>query len=338
MISIRPDPAHPRGGYAQLSLPEDQIAGDQTQVSVFDNYSERYLGDAGWQPTKVLFGPYTVDRSGGQAQLVIGPEIVNQIEEYANVKLIVGDSTQDISWPDEIVPAPGAAKIGGIMGASVQQAVVSGALKAKMPQPEPEAPTEPEVITDPAPLPFEEDDADVDPPKSGKTGMLVGLLVMVLLAAGVAYWFLNMDTTIPPEPVAAPIEPVAPVVQADPCSMDVLGGLDGFAAQADALRGCGASASADAALGLLERAATAGDSDALLLFGTIYDGQVSDSVIEDQIGLTFGDKPATAAEYYARAFAAGSQDAADRLAELCVRMGDMNDTLAQGAVADYCTQ
>ncbi|WP_227268348.1 flagellar basal body-associated FliL family protein [Roseobacter weihaiensis] len=337
MISIRPDPAHPRGGYAELSLSDESLAGETTQVAVFDNYSERYLGESGWQATKVMFGPYAVLRESGQVRVVIGPEIVNQIEEYANVKLLVGDTSQDVSWPDEIVPAPGAARIGGIMGAALKDAPVQGTLTAKMPEPEPE-PDAPDVVTDPEPM--DQTDAAVEEPAGSKTGMWIGLVAMVLLAAGIAYWFLNEAD---PTPVAAPAASVVtpdPVAEApaDPCGIDALQGLESFAAQATALRGCGSSASADAALGLVERAAAAGDAEALLLFGTVYDGQSTDPVIEDQIGLTFADVPATAAEYYARALEAGSQEAPDKLAALCARMAGMTDTLVKGAVADYCGQ
>ncbi len=334
MISISPDPAHPRGGYALLTLPDGDLAGETTQVAVFDNYSERYLGEAGWQPVKVLFGPYDVIREGGQARLVIGPEIVNQIEEYANVKLFVGTTEQDVSWPDDVVPAPGAAKIGGIMGTTLKDEAPKGTLTAKIPEPEPvPEPVQPENAVEPAAPASAEGPAG--PEKQGRGGTLIGLLVLVLIAAGVAYWFLAMDSV--PEPVAEPVVAPEPIADADnPCGIDALSAIDGFAAQSDALRGCAGNASADVALGLLERAAAAGEADALLLFGTVYDGQVNADVIEDQIGLTFDDVPATAAEYYARAVAAGSETAGEQLAALCDRMSTMDDTLAQGAVADYC--
>lgn len=343
MISVKPDPAHPRGGYAELSMSEASLAGDTTEVAVFDNYSERFLGESGWQPTKVLFGPYQILREGDVARLIIGPEIVNQIEEYANVKLLVGESESDVSWPDEVVPAPGAAKIGGIMGASLKEQAPKVGLQAKLPDPEPE----PEP--DPAPHDSDGEDTsnlsgtistgvdDADTPAKSKMGLFIGLFLLVLAAGGLAWWLLNAEDTPPTEPIAEPVvEPAPPVATADPCAIEQLSALSGFPAQAEALRGCAGQASADAALGLVERAAAAGDAGALALFGTVYDSAVTDAVIEEQIGLTFGDEPATAAEYYARAVAAGSTEAADNLAALCTRMAVMTDTLVQGAVADYC--
>ena len=332
MISVRPDPAHPRGGHAVLALAESAVAGETTQVAVYDNYSERYLGEAGWQPTKVLFGPYQITREGGEARLVIGPEIVNQIEEYANVRLEVGNTSHDVAWPDEVVPAPGAAKIGGILAAGAKDDTPKGTLTAQMPVDETPPKPEPTPLThEPIPEPEEE--------KRSKSGLMIGLLVLVALAAAGAYWFLSAEE---PEQIAEPepIEEPAPVVVTadDPCTAEALRALEGFDAQLTALRGCGSKASADAALGVVERAAASGSAEALTLFGTVYDGQASAAVIEEQIGLTFGDIPATAAEYYSRAVAAGSEDAATRLQDLCTRMADMTDTLARGAVADYCSQ
>lgn len=337
VISISPDPAHPRGGFALLSVPGDRVTGETTEVAVFDNYSERYLGEAGWQPVKVMFGPYTVERDGGQARLVIGPEIVNQIEEYANVRLMVGAVEANVSWPDDIVPAPGAARIGGIMSAGAAESAVKGTLAAQIPADEPEslAPSEPQ-----------DGDTEMEPQHreaaseagSDRRGVVIGLLVLLLAAAALAYWFLNMDGS----PVAQPIEPVAapaPVAEnapEDPCGLEILRELDGFAAQTEALRACGGAASADTALGLVERAAAAGNAEALDLFGTVYDGGVTATVIEEEIGLTFGDVPATAAEYYARAVEAGSDEAREKLTALCGRMATMTDTLARAAVADYC--
>ena len=331
MITISPDPAHPRGGHALVSLDADAVAGETTEVAVFDKYSERYLGDAGWQAARALFGPYQVRRDENQAYVVIGPEIVNQIEEYANLRLEVGAASGDISWPDTVVPAPGAARIGGIMPARADETQPEPALSARI---APEAAASPalELQTESE----EEPEPDQEPPAEEKAGSggarLAALLVMLVLAAAAAYWFITSDT--PQKTAAEPVETVSD----DPCSAVALRAIDGFAGQLDALRGCGARASADAALGMVERAAASGNAQALTIFGTIYDGAVTDADIEQTIGLTFGDVPATAAEYYARAVSAGATTAAEPLAALCARMSDMTDTLSRAAVTDYCDQ
>jgi hypothetical protein len=320
-------------------MPEAALSGETTEVAVYDNFSERFLGEAGWQATKVLFGPYEVRREGGAARVVIGPEIVNQIEEYANVKLMVGPLEQDIGWPDDVVPAPGAAKIGGIMGTALKEKTAKGTLTAKIPEaapaPEPEPAAAPKAPSPPPQAPVEKETAAVKP--GGKAGLVAGLVALALIAVGVAYWMMNRESAPEPAPVAV-VEPPLPVppLETNPCSLDALSALAGFAAQAEALASCAGEASADDALGLVERAAAADDPQALLLFGTVYDGAASAGPIEEIIGLTFGDVPATAAEYYARAVAAGSEEARVQLDALCERMAAMTDTLARGAVADFC--
>ncbi len=167
--------------------------------------------------------------------------------------------------------------------------------------------------------------------------MIVALLALLLPAGALAYWYFGKEDIVAVAPPDPPDPTPPPVETRDPCSMDALAALEGFATQADALRGCASDASADAALGLVEQAAAAGDPQALFLFGTIYDGGTTEAVIEEQIGLTFGDVPHTAAEYYSRAATAGSQAAVDRLETLCTRMATMTDTLTEGAYQDYCS-
>ncbi|WP_444429806.1 hypothetical protein ACTTAM_15995 [Rhodobacter capsulatus] len=41
----------------------------------------------------------------------------------------------------------------------------------------------------------------------------------------------------------------------------------------------------------VETAAQAGDAEALLLFGTLYDAAVTDPTVETQLGLSFADAP-----------------------------------------------
>lgn len=336
MITISPDPAHPRGGYALVSLDASDVPDEKTEVSVFDKYSERYLGDAGWQSARVLFGPYEVQRDGERAHIVIGPEIVNQIEEYANVRFEVGTAAGDVSWPDAVVPAPGAARIGGIMPARANEVPPEPALSARIP---PESAPSPalELQSESAGDPEESQTIETEETTRSGGARIAAILVLLVLIAVVAYWLVTSgedeQATAPspePEPVAAASD--------DPCSASALRGIDGFAGQLEALRGCGGKASADAALGIVERAAASGDGQALALFGTIYDGAVTDEDVEDTIGLTFGDVPATAAEYYARAVSAGADVAAEPLAALCARMSGMTDTLSRAAVTDYCGQ
>ncbi len=134
-VAILPDPEHPRGGFALLSL-LDGTAAETATVAIQNTFSGQFLGENGWQPTRAMFGPYPVRGSGDDARILIGPEIVNQLEEYTALRITVGEETAETSWPDDVVPAPGAASIGGIVTLTPRGADAPPVLKAKKPEPE----------------------------------------------------------------------------------------------------------------------------------------------------------------------------------------------------------
>lgn len=354
MIDVRPDPAHPRGGFAVLSFEADSVSGDSVSVEVFDLYNERYLGVAGWQPERHAFGPYPVDRSAGPARVVLGPEVVDKLEEFAAVRLTLGELSADVSWPDDIVHSPKAATSDSAIktGTGPAAAAPAAPIKMKEPEPEPAAPPS-EPVPEPAPeaeapepdVPENADENGGDAEEDGKSGMsslvLWGVALLIALGAA-AFFFLGGEEPVTEEPAPAPQEPAPPPVAArpDPCSADELTAAagQGFAVLGEALRGCGGSVSADTALGLVEGAVAEGDADALAFFGTLYDAGQTDPVIEEQIGLTLGDDPARAAEYYARARDAGSTEAEALLTGVCRTLLLRSDTLSVGAREDYCSQ
>ncbi len=344
MIDIRPDAAHPQGGYAVLVLPGDAVQGDSVPVSVRDNYGGRFLGENGFQATQVAFGPYAVERAGADARIVIGPEIVNQIEEYTPVRILVGDAAADVSWPDSVVPAPGAPAIGGIYRApgATGSALTGTQAPPVSPPPAPARP-DPEPAPAPVPAPPEATLApaqDTPAARAEKPArrlpMIVGLLALLAIGGAAAYLLL-MPEEVPTTPVAA-APPPPPPAPTEPCATETLDAAfgTGFAALSDLLRACTTQVSADDALRYVERAADAGDAAALALFGTLYDGERTDPAIETDIGLTFVDAPDRAASYYARAVEAGSDTAADYLHATCTRLEGLSDTLSQGAFADHC--
>ncbi|WP_425092550.1 hypothetical protein [Tropicimonas sp. S265A] len=359
MIDVRPDPAHPRGGYAVLSFDGASVPDESVSVDVFDLYNELYLGKAGWQPERHSFGPYPVDRSGGEAKVVLGPEVVDHLEEFATIRLTLGALSGDVSWPDDIVHSPKAATSDSAIKFGSGPAAPAVAAPIKLREPEPE--TEPEVATpsqaeeDAPAAPREEVLVTQDPKQTvaeedgdKKGGLSLPLIiggVAVVAAIIAALLFLMPEEDVPvaePEPAPAPIpepEPIPPVAAApDPCSDAELSAVasQGFAALGDALRGCGGSVSADVALGLVEGAVAEGDPAALAFFGTLYDSGQTDEIIENQIGLTLGDNPARAAEYYARAKDAGTAEADDLLAGVCRALLLRTDTLSISAREDHC--
>jgi len=203
----------------------------------------------------------------------------------------------------------------------------------------------------PEDAPEEETEAAVDdipePAPAWRRWIVPGVLTVLALAGVLAaLLLLPEDETAATEPGPAPeetaIAPPAflspePATPEDGCSRAALLGAGDFQAQAEAARACGEALAPDTWLGLVEDAAAQEDAAALLMFGMLYDAGWHDAAIEDAIGLSFGDDPAQAAEYYSRAAAAGSPAAPDRLAAVCAVLARGATTLQEAAHDDYCT-
>ncbi|WP_232829408.1 hypothetical protein [Tropicimonas sp. IMCC34043] len=322
-VTIRPDPSKPLGGYARIEL-DTGLDATEVTVAVRNVFSGQFLGEDGWQPTREAFGPYPVVAEGSGSQLTVGPEIVNQIEEYTAIELFLGDAKAQTSWPDDVVPAPGAARLGGISSVNTaRRAEPSQALRAPVREPE-----DPGIVVDPAPEPTAAPEPTVN---RSRTPMLIGGgLLLVLLAVVLGYLFLRPKDVPPPPPPPPPVP--------DVCSAEALATLSGgpFAAVQEVFATCGAKISADDALGLLESAAAAGDGAALTLFGKLYDSAATDPVVEQSIGLSFDAADARAAEYYSRAVAAGASEAAPLLSATCERLAGSSATLDRSAHEDFC--
>jgi hypothetical protein len=336
-IAIRPDPARPRGGFAVLAAPGAALPGDRVTVALQSTYTDKYLGGDGFQTEPAAFGPYPVERHGAEARVTVGPEIVNQLEEYAQLRITLGGMTATATWPDTVVPAPGAARLGGLVAPGDRAAVAAPPLVGVVPDPVPDP------APDPAPDPVGPDDPT---PTEAAPALRRGLwlaagLAVVMLAAGLALYLAGMFGP-PPEVAVAPapaIERAVTVAPApDPCATDAIAGLRGqpFADVAPRLRDCGAAVAPDAALLLLEDAAAAGEAGALLVFGRLYDGDALDADFETAIGLNFADAPALAADYYARARAAGASEAEALLRAVCARLAGLTDTPSQAAREAHC--
>ncbi len=366
-LTIHPDPGEPAGGYGFLELPDGSLGDGPVTVAVFESYGERWLGpsqgdgariqvgDPRWQSERHEFGPYAVHHHEGADWVRIGPEIVNKIEEYTPLRICVGPHAVETTWPDDLPPRVGAAVLGGIQSTARTAANEDGAqlvgqvVAVPEPQPEPQPEPEPEPASkqdqvDPVQPP--QQDAPEDAP--GRGWLIPLLIVLLLLGAGLAaYFYLQKDQPAAPEIAETPVvadEPAPPAVVEVPvsdlpdhCSLSGLRGISGgFKATEQAIRTCGDALSPDTVLQVVEDASEQNDPDALLLFGTLYDGAQVDQRIEQVIGLSFGHDAARAAEYYARAKAAGSQAATTRLTATCAQLAGSNQTLAKGAYDDFC--
>ena len=340
-LFVHPDPQEPAGGFAFLELPEGSLKDSHVTVAVFDAFGERWLatsdaqgarigiGDANWQSDQVEFGPYEVHRHDGAEWVRIGPEIVNKLEEYAPLRLVVAGQSHDVSWPDTIPPRAGAAVIGELQTVARKQAGQTPDRFVGRAEPEPEIvkdlPPPPDSLPEPPP---------VKPPAEDRKGsLLIPLLGLVLIALAVAAWYFWPEDS----PAPRSEEPVAQ--SENPCTLAQLSALTGgFDVTAQAIRDCGTDVSADTALKLIEDAAKQEDPEALLLFGQLYDDETLDPRIENLIGLSFTDDPAQAVEYYDRAAKAGSGPAQAKRDATCARLSVSDATLARGAYDDFCVE
>lgn len=350
-LQVKPDPKRSSGGYAILQGP---LSGGDVWVVVFNVFSERYLGQHGWQSAKVEFGPYAVDESDGVPCIVIGPEIVNHLEEYSDLRFQIGALTAEVNWPDTISQRPGAAMIGAIRPMEVKS-VPSDLSRRVVSMPEDVAPLAPE-----APVAVEPSEVEATPTlqadqivatevrRRGRHWLLWLSLLLILIglaAAAWSFWLQPLPAGIDEQVAAMPAaveqhdDPIEPAAEPDTCSDTALRAKAGqsFSELVAAFQNCGDAVSPNLALSLIESAAEQSDPAALSLFGALYDGEVTVATIEDTVGLTFTDSPAQAAEYYARAVDSGDAEAVERLARVCARLMPLTDTISQNAHQEYCS-
>lgn len=363
-LAILPDPSHGAGGHALLRFEAAGGVPAEVTVAVMETFAERWLapsatdatgriavGNPNWQAGRHEFGPYPVRPCDGGAEIGIGPEIVNKIEGYTQLRILAGPFQGQASWPDDIVPCDEATQRIGLQ--VVRKAGAAAGPDAALRRAAPASPPEPEPGSESvAAAQIPQGDAEILPPRpKGRLWLMIAFALVALLALAAAAYFYwprpeppapepppaaEAAQSVPPAAEAAQAVPPAAAAVVDPCTAQSLSGLGRFEALKAAVAACGGTISADQMLGFIETAAAKGDAAALLLFGTLYDGAVTDTVVEAQLGVSFGDTPAQAAEYYFRAAAAGSAEARDKLTAVCARLLPAGGTLAQGAHDDFC--
>ena len=356
---ILPDPEAPHGGRVLLSLPAGSVANASVRARVQSGYSQLWLaptdgeneligiGEANWQADAHAYGPYPVTRERDRDIVRIGPEIVNKIEEYAPVTLAIGGLTIAINWPDDVMPRVGAALIGGVAGTA--KPAQTDTRQDRLVGHKPEGPEQEEGGVELAPIgetdaphtareapeDFDDEREDEEEGQPGsRKGLFGGLVALILASIGLGYFFFGTELDPDPSPPSAAINENPE----DPCSLPSLRATArGFAGANAGLASCVGSVSAETAFALLEAAALDGDGDALMMFGTLYDAEVTDLVFETRLSVTFGDNAALAAEYYAQARDRGVREAETRLSRVCETLAAQTDTLSRGAFDDFCS-
>lgn len=343
-LRIEPDLDESAGGYAWIVAPPGQLTSAEARVAVFNSYRERWLGaTAGpaipvgapnWQSDRHAFGPYPVERHPEGHRLRIGPEIVNQLEEYSQLDLHVGEVSDSVTWPDNVLPRVRAAVLGKIISAD-RPATTSGQTNLMGKISEPTAPADEPAFEEPPALPEE---GATPKRKSLLPVMSLGALVAAVAVAVLVY-FLSDRASAPvgdPAQVATSVAPDTRIAD-DTCSLEALMQMaGGFRAVEGALAGCSSETSADTVLYLIEEAAAREDAQALALFGALYDEAADEPLLSTFGELRLAEDLGVAARYYERAVAAGSGSAAERLTSVCDRLSAREDTLSRGAHDDHC--
>lgn len=334
-IDILPDPDRPLGGSALLRIREGVGLSGTLSVSVFDRSKERWLADRAWQPVPVRFGPYPISHAAdGAAEITVGAEIVDHVDEYAPLTIQIGDQSIDVDWPDTILLAPGAPTLGGILGDEEPAAPLAGDVETPTEVPEP-----PQQVEEPVKKPEDEPPGPVDGGKTESAGgsklpLWIAAAVVAVLLAIAAWFFLPFEDTNGGQTAGGgTVVPEEPTSMCDPSDLATVSGplSDRLALIAE----CGA-ARPDLAISVLERGADTGDAAALLAFGRLYDDAQQDPLLEDTYGIDYTEKLNIAARYYARARDAGAPEAAAALSDVCARIADSyNDVLIESA-QEFC--
>lgn len=328
-LTILPDPARSAGGYAQLRLPAGSVSSDTVTVSIFDLYNDKFIGANDWQAVAEYFGPYTVTSLDSGEQVVsIGPEIVNRLEEFQQLRFNIGDYSAEATWPDVVRPSPRGP--GGVIVQGQSDAKPTSTLNGSAPR----AVEEQEVK--PAPPPHEPI-APAQDEERKKPWLLFGLIAVgaIAAAAALAWFYLPVQTQSddPEIPLA-----IVPACSAD----DALEAADGPRAAlvsllADQRDGrCTGEVTADTGLFMLRDAMAAGSAEALLLFGHLYNATITDPLLEDEMGIVLADDPAQALDYYFRAATAGEDAANPAITDICEAIADATDPLVAQARRDFC--
>lgn len=330
IASVFPSPDYPSGGYAIVRVSDPLGVSPNTKISIYDLFRERYLGMHDWQPDAHEFGPYetTPTSDGAAVEFCIGPEIVNQIAEFTNIRIDIGGHPTTLTWPDNVLQDPSAVPYGTIYKDDEPKDDGSAGLTTTV-QIEDVIEKEETVTTDPPPpLP-------APPPPAKRKPWWLLILLLLLIAAGLGAWWLTRDTDEPP--VTPPEEPALActlenALNGDAAPLDML--LQ-FADRSDAQE-CNPAVDAAFALRLTEQAATNGDATALAAIGDVYNPFYANPLLEDRLGVVLSDDAAIAFSYYLRARDAGGAAAADALAVICAGTETTTDFIVQQDRRELC--
>lgn len=147
---IHPHPDYPNGGYAIVEIVGATQPGETISLTILDLFQERYLNANGWEATAENFGPYPIRSTApDRFRFAIGPEIVNQLEEFKSLRLDFADQQTFVTWPGSVLRDPSAKPDGTIFAEEKPDATLSETITT----PPPALPVEDVVAPPPPPQP-----------------------------------------------------------------------------------------------------------------------------------------------------------------------------------------
>lgn len=333
-IEVKPDPKQRLGGYALVVLHDIDAAATETDIVLQRTADSSYLGPDGWQGGRHSFGPYPVEQSAKDVVVRIGPEIVDHVEEYAQVDLNLPalESSGRIEWPPEVLPSPNAYRGGGVHSAGLQNPPGTTVSATSPPSTEPE----PEPETDPEPSPASGDDISTDGPQEEKRRRSIlpwvagGLLaVVVLVLIGLWYVYPGLFPFLPPASQSVQEQDTSLTCTADAVNAvlrDPASDLEDIRRLRET---CVKTGDVKSIVSLCERLIDKGDPGCLARYGRWYDPTV-------EANGPFPKNAGIAVRYYSEAAKAGAADAAEQKANMCELLRKKTDPLSANAVATYC--
>ena len=324
-ISVVPDPQHPNGGHAILRF-RSEAPPTSVELAIRDLRKDIWLSGGGWQNEQTTLGIHDAgDAGNGWSQIPLGPGIVDRIPEDAYLEFHLGSETGWFIWPDSILCSPSAVGHGtiGVKDADLASNLSGGrpsVQAAPPPPPEQQAP----VLDEPSPIDAEP--KPESPTESRKSAGFLWILMLLALAAAIAIgaiYLMSTQRETEPESVAT-----------TDCSEAGFAGRieEPNDAQFEALVECGDELEEATAYRILDRLVVSGHGPALFVYGQLYDASA-----EVDLPFAFSSNPAIAAEYYARALAAGHAAAEEPLERVCSTLSLENELHAM-ARETHCQQ
>ena len=293
--------------------------------SVISERTTGFLAAVGRTKARHLVCTKLATREADGPRSELGPDVVDRVPEDSYLEFHLGSESGWAIWPDSIHCSPSAAGSGTIeTGDHPPEPALVGD-RRNFGHPAPPPPPEPEATAFPEEEPVDVEPGPDEPAARRKSSPVLWILVLLLLVAvALGVYFL-----VKSEDEAG--EPEQPVPSTDCSDAGFTGRLNETSeAQFSTFVECGGEVSEAMAYRVLDRLVATGFGPALFMYGQMYDAAAT-----ADLPYKFNPNPAIAAEYYARALAAGHAEADEALRRTCSGLS-LDDELHAMAHETHC--